>query len=657
VWLRIPEGECFGLAGPNGAGKSTLIRILLGLAAPDEGQVRLFGRNPEDPELRRRVGFVPEAAELPASASPRGLVKRWVKLRGLSRSAEAQGLATLERLGMGPLLDRAAGSLSKGERQRTLLSLALLGEPELLVLDEPTDGLDPLGRALVREVIREQGAAGRTVFLNSHLLAETERVCSRVCILHRGELVREAQLLSAGATARATSVVLLDLLPPAQVLEAARARLAPPGRRLLRELQREDAGVAVLLEHGSPVELNASLDALRGAGALLLELRPLRADLEAVLIEAAEGPADVEGLGRSGMRAVALPETGRTRESETNAGAPPAHPEGSRGASGNPGPSSREPESGADARPSTPLGVKGIGAPLMASPPAWAEDPLPPAPPVRLNLLRTARAIRRVAGEITAELASQKIGWMMLLAAVVGVTAVYRFVESQLMLSLVQASRSAIAQVGALELERLTRQLASVSGQSLTWLLFGMTTLMASLFAVPLLDPRRTVLVYAQPISRSDYALGLFCGVVALAAASCLVYSGLLFLMLRWLGLPISPRLLLIALPFALGFAPLYCVVLLATLVRRSGFFAALCGMAALIGCATLSMSDAVTNGTSGSFTLFVYALTPKLAELAHLAGRLAEGGTISLTPVLSTLAIDAALLLVLVIVVRRSES
>jgi hypothetical protein len=276
---------------------------------------------------------------------------------------------------------------------------------------------------------------------------------------------------------------------------------------------------------------------------------------------------------------------------------------------------------------------------------------------VRLDLPHTSRAILRVAGEITAELASQKIGWMMLVAAVLGVAAVYRFVQSQLMLSLTQASRGAVAQLGELELESLTRQLASDSGQGLTWLLFGMTTLMASLFAVPLLDPRRTVLVYAQPISRSDYALGLFSGVVALATASSLVYAGLLFLSLRWLGLPISPRLMLIALPFALGFAPLYCVVLLATLVRRSGFFAALCGMVALIGCATLASSDAVTTGAGGSFTLFVYALTPKLSELAHLAGQLAEGGPLSLPPVLSTLAIDAALLLVLVIVVRRSES
>src|SRR4051812_45818792 len=190
VSLSVAPGECFGLAGPNGAGKTTLIKLLLGLARPDEGEVRLFGQSPDDPEVRRRVGFVPESAELPPAASPRQLVRRFARLRGVPE-AESSGLAQLDRLGMAELLDRPAHKLSKGEKQRTLLALALLGTPELLVLDEPTDGLDPLGRALVRRVLREERANGRTVFLNSHLLSETERICTRVGILHRGELVRE----------------------------------------------------------------------------------------------------------------------------------------------------------------------------------------------------------------------------------------------------------------------------------------------------------------------------------------------------------------------------------------------------------------------------------------------------------------------------------
>ncbi|MGE5048991.1 MAG: ABC transporter ATP-binding protein, partial [Deltaproteobacteria bacterium] len=148
VSIRVEPGECYGLAGPNGAGKTTLIRILLGLSLPDDGEVRVFGQRPDDPEVRRRIGFVPEAAELSPQASPRRLVRRFALLRGLElREAEPQGIAQLERLGMSELLERPAGKLSKGEKQRTLLALALMGSPDLLILDEPTDGLDPMGRA------------------------------------------------------------------------------------------------------------------------------------------------------------------------------------------------------------------------------------------------------------------------------------------------------------------------------------------------------------------------------------------------------------------------------------------------------------------------------------------------------------------------------
>src|SRR5438552_11351662 len=241
VSIRVERGECYGLAGPNGAGKTTLIRLLLGLSAPDSGEVRLFGQRPDDPEVRARVGFVPEAAELPGAASPRALVRRFARLRGL-RDAEQQGLALLDRLGMAELLDRPAHKLSKGEKQRTLLALSLLGEPELLVLDEPTDGLGPIGRALVRRVLREERAQGRTVFLNSHLLSETERICTRVGILHRGELVREETVRAPRDAAGPTAVSLAG-------------------------------GETVLVVHDDLAQLHARLDELRARGALIAEVQ------------------------------------------------------------------------------------------------------------------------------------------------------------------------------------------------------------------------------------------------------------------------------------------------------------------------------------------------------------------------------------------------
>ena len=293
VSLRVARGECYGLAGPNGAGKTTLIRVMLGLIAPDAGEARLLGLTPEWPEVRRRVGIVPEAAELPPCASPLQLMKRWARLRGLPvRAAVERGEAILRRLGMGELLARPAHRFSKGEKQRTLLALSLLGDPELLVLDEPTDGLDPLGRALVRKVILEECAAGRTVFINSHLLSETERVCTRVGILHRGQLVREEVLGGSASSAdgRATSALVVAAPLPAQLESALGAR---------RSAREDGAGHVYVVDHDDLDGLNDAVDRVRAAGVRLVEVRRIRRDLEETFTLVAtaapgESPAAVE---------------------------------------------------------------------------------------------------------------------------------------------------------------------------------------------------------------------------------------------------------------------------------------------------------------------------------------------------------------------------
>jgi hypothetical protein len=262
-----------------------------------------------------------------------------------------------------------------------------------------------------------------------------------------------------------------------------------------------------------------------------------------------------------------------------------------------------------------------------------------------------------VAGDVAAELASQKIGWMMLLLAVLSLAGLFRITHSEVLRSAAEASREALRQTGALQIQSLTREIASVAAAGLTWVLLSLCTVMSSLFAVPLLDPRRTVLTFAQPLSRSDHALGLFTGVLGLAGLGSLVYAAVLWAGFRWLGLMVSPRFLLIPVPFVLAFAPLYCVVLLATLTFRSGLFAAICGLAALVGCASLGSLDAVSPGAEPSGWSLLYALTPKVSELARLAGRLGEGARLSPSPAVSTLLIDAALVLVLVTVARRREA
>src|SRR5207244_3144525 len=258
-----------------------------GLIAPDAGEARLLGLTPEWPEVRRRVGIVPEAAERPPCASPLQLMKRSARLRGLPvRAAVERGEAILRRLGMGELLARPAHRFSKGEKQRTLLALSLLGDPELLVLDEPTDGLDPLGRALVRKVILEECAAGRTIFINSHLLSETERVCTRVGILHRGQLVREEVLGGSASSAdgRTTSALVVAAPLPAQLESALGAR---------RSAREDGAGHVYVVDHDDLDALNDAVDRVRAAGVRLVEVRRIRRDLEETFtLVATAGPGE-----------------------------------------------------------------------------------------------------------------------------------------------------------------------------------------------------------------------------------------------------------------------------------------------------------------------------------------------------------------------------
>ena len=568
VSLRVQRGECYGLAGANGAGKTTLIRILLGLSAPDAGEVRLLGARPEDPEVRKRIGFVPEAAELPPLATPRQLVRRWARLRGLRvQSAQAQGLSSLARLGMGALLDRPAQRLSKGERQRTLLALALLGAPELLVLDEPTDGLDPLGRALVREVIREECEAGRTVFLNSHLLSETERICTRVGFLHKGELVRE-QLLSRGAPSRdqafaGTSAISLG-----------------------------DGSPALLVEHLDLAQLNGAIDRLRQGGSQIVEVRRLRQDLETAFVEVA-GP----GAGRA----------------------------------------------------VTPLSAGPIpDAPAAALPGS--------EPRARLRAGRTLTATLRVSAEIAAELASRKLGWVVLGGALLATLGFFAAVHSDLIQGAAAGARQLAHPGGFFDAGELAMRVGGGVGTALYWAGLICCLILAALFAPPLLEPRRTVLILAQPISRSDFATGIFAAVCAMALAVQFFLAALLFAGSRALGLHLSAALLAVPLPFLVAFAALYALMLIATWFWRSGFFAALVGLGALSLFAAAGFSAAASPGAPIGPLSALYGLCPHIDELGEQARRLGAGQSVSALHFVSTGAVALALLIVLRVVAGRSE-
>jgi ABC-2 type transport system ATP-binding protein len=267
--LAVPSGTAFGLIGPNGAGKTTFIKCLLGIAWPDSGTVRLLGGSPEEPSARARVGYLPERLHLPAAWKPTAFLHSVARLKGLTPPSQ-EVRALLARVGLDESAERRIGGFSKGMRQRLGLAAALLGSPELLVLDEPTDGVDPMGRVEVRRLLEAELARGATLFVNSHLLAETERLCSRIGILSGGRLLREGPLEALCRTEASWQVRFAEGAP-ATALLAAGFRPAPEG--------------AFLLDAPDAAALNQALDSARRAGAQLVELNRASMDLEQVLTE------------------------------------------------------------------------------------------------------------------------------------------------------------------------------------------------------------------------------------------------------------------------------------------------------------------------------------------------------------------------------------
>ena len=187
VSFAVEEGEIFGFLGPNGAGKSTMINIFLDFVRPTEGTVRIFGHDcQQDGELARdKMGVLPEGYAVYDRLTGRQHVEFAID----SKDADDDPMELLHRVGIGPDANRPAGGYSKGMAQRLVLAMALAGEPDLLVLDEPTTGLDPNGAREMRNIIREENERGATVFFSSHILEQVEAVCDRVGILNDGQLV------------------------------------------------------------------------------------------------------------------------------------------------------------------------------------------------------------------------------------------------------------------------------------------------------------------------------------------------------------------------------------------------------------------------------------------------------------------------------------
>jgi ABC-2 type transport system ATP-binding protein len=229
--LRIEAGQVFGLLGPNGSGKSTTIKIVLGLLAPTAGTAAVFGVPSGQLAARRDVGYLPESPYFYRHLTGRELVAFYARICGLADAMLAQRVTDVIALvGLSDSADRRVGTYSKGMLQRIGLAQALVHDPRLVILDEPTAGVDPVGAAAIAEIILQLKARGKTVLITSHLLGQIEDICDRVAILDRGQLLLEGAVRDLVGRADRQALV-LEKLPEAELAEL-RAWLAARGRTI-----------------------------------------------------------------------------------------------------------------------------------------------------------------------------------------------------------------------------------------------------------------------------------------------------------------------------------------------------------------------------------------------------------------------------------------
>jgi ABC-2 type transport system ATP-binding protein len=227
--MRIEAGEVFGFLGPNGAGKTTAVKLLLGLARPTGGRGTVLGAPLGDRVARRRIGYLPEQFRYQPWLRAREVMALHARLIGSANGRAARAIEEiLAEVGLHDRANDLVGGFSKGMQQRLGLGVALLGAPALVVLDEPTSALDPVGRADVRSIIRRARDSGSTVFLNSHLLTEVERVCDRVAIVDHGRMLASGRLddLLGDAAVRIRAT---ELPPPAVASLSRFGRLSTEG--------------------------------------------------------------------------------------------------------------------------------------------------------------------------------------------------------------------------------------------------------------------------------------------------------------------------------------------------------------------------------------------------------------------------------------------
>jgi ABC-2 type transport system ATP-binding protein len=278
ISFEVKRGEIFGFIGPNGAGKTTSIKMMLQLIFPTRGQVKLFGQPSLDPQARRRLGYLPENPYIYSYLRPLEFLDLCGQLTGLDkRERKQRAEALVHRLGLAHALDRPIGRFSKGMTQRLGFCQALLHEPELLILDEPFSGLDPIGRKDMRDLMLEQKAQGKTLLLTSHVLSDVEMLSERVAIVRQGKIAAYGALDDLlRPEVRRVDVELADVGPTLrEQLERAAQEVRSLDSQITLAVVEGDAGVPALLQLAL------------GSGARVLAVTPHRETLEDLFVRKA----------------------------------------------------------------------------------------------------------------------------------------------------------------------------------------------------------------------------------------------------------------------------------------------------------------------------------------------------------------------------------
>ena len=282
VSFEVKKGDIFGLLGPNGAGKTTCIKVMLGICAKTSGEATLFGRMAGDQNTRLRIGYLPEHHRIPLHHTANSAMKFYGSLCNMAaHEITTKTVELLELVGLGEWGDHPVKKFSKGMQQRLGLAQAMLHSPDLLILDEPTDGVDPKGRADIRDILKNLQNKGVTLFINSHLLQEMELICDNIIIFEKGEVIHSSTVEE--MTGASNNAVLLQVVASkAQITKALSTK-----KFEVQEAKAQPTQLSISIENQE--SLDQCIDELRAAKISIMEIRNDQKSLEDAFLNIVNG--------------------------------------------------------------------------------------------------------------------------------------------------------------------------------------------------------------------------------------------------------------------------------------------------------------------------------------------------------------------------------